>query len=108
MAPHRVVSGTPRCAYGHSQAQPAFLSPLTSCHALADQQSSGLCRYSGARNRDRAHRIHHPERAGLDRACPTRRGIALLNLTLGWTVLGWIVALVWVLFDEHGNDPEWP
>ncbi len=37
-----------------------------------------------------------------------RRGIALLNLSLGWTVLGWIAALVWVLFDEHGNDPEWP
>ena len=37
-----------------------------------------------------------------------RRGIALLNLTLGWTVLGWIAALMWVLFDEHGNDPEWP
>ncbi len=37
-----------------------------------------------------------------------RKGIALLNLTLGWTVLGWIAALMWVLFDEHGNDPEWP
>ena len=28
------------------------------------------------------------------------RGIVLCNLLLGWTVLGWLVALVWALVDE--------
>jgi len=35
------------------------------------------------------------------------RGIALLNVLLGWTVAGWIAALVWVLFDgpkDPGRD----
>jgi hypothetical protein len=27
-------------------------------------------------------------------------GIFLLNLLLGWTVIGWIVALVWALTNE--------
>jgi Superinfection immunity protein len=28
-------------------------------------------------------------------------GIFALNLLLGWTVIGWIVALVWACTDEH-------
>lgn len=28
-------------------------------------------------------------------------GIFVVNLLLGWTVIGWIVALVWACSDEH-------
>jgi len=28
-------------------------------------------------------------------------GIFVLNLLLGWTVIGWIVALIWACTDEH-------
>lgn len=27
-------------------------------------------------------------------------GIFLLNLLLGWTVIGWVIALIWALRDE--------
>jgi hypothetical protein len=30
-------------------------------------------------------------------------GIFLLNLFLGWTVIGWVIALIWALRDE----PKW-
>jgi hypothetical protein len=30
-------------------------------------------------------------------------GIFLLNLFLGWTVIGWIVALIWAIT----NEPKW-
>ena len=34
----------------------------------------------------------------------TKRGgaIFLLNLLLGWTVIGWIIALVWAVFESKG------
>ena len=30
-------------------------------------------------------------------------GIFLLNLFLGWTVIGWVIALIWALT----NEPKW-
>jgi hypothetical protein len=30
-------------------------------------------------------------------------GIFLLNLFLGWTVIGWVVALIWAIT----NEPRW-
>jgi hypothetical protein len=30
-------------------------------------------------------------------------GIFLLNLFLGWTVIGWVIALIWALT----NEPRW-
>ncbi len=38
------------------------------------------------------------------------RGVLVVNALLGWTVLGWIAALVWVLLDRP-RDPDrdaWP
>ncbi len=32
------------------------------------------------------------------------RAIAALNALLGWTVLGWIVALVWALTDDVNGE----
>jgi hypothetical protein len=36
--------------------------------------------------------------------------IVLCNLLLGWTVLGWLVALVWALVDESrdADRDTWP
>jgi hypothetical protein len=34
---------------------------------------------------------------------PSAGGIAVLNLLLGWTFIGWVVALVWALSD---NSPR--
>ena len=31
--------------------------------------------------------------------------IAALNLLLGWTVIGWVAALVWALMDQVRRDP---
>ncbi|MFI5103885.1 MAG: superinfection immunity protein, partial [Terriglobales bacterium] len=31
--------------------------------------------------------------------------ICVLNLFLGWTVLGWLVALIWSASDNTGNRP---
>ena len=38
------------------------------------------------------------------------RGIVLCNLLLGWTVLGWLVALVWALVDgsRDADRDSWP
>ena len=32
-----------------------------------------------------------------------RDGIALLNLLLGWTFLGWVIALVWAVSDSKAE-----
>ncbi|MHB1266643.1 MAG: superinfection immunity protein [Acidithiobacillus ferriphilus] len=38
------------------------------------------------------------------------RGIVLCNLLLGWTVLGWVAALVWALMDQSrdADRDTWP
>lgn len=38
-----------------------------------------------------------PTLVALVRQTPSALGIAMLNFFLGWTVIGWIVALVWAL-----------
>lgn len=39
----------------------------------------------------------------------SRTGIGLLNLLLGWTVLGWIAALIWAASGRPGKeDPAGP
>jgi type VI protein secretion system component VasK len=32
--------------------------------------------------------------------------IAALNLLLGWTFLGWVVALVWALAEDYRPEPH--
>ena len=34
-------------------------------------------------------------------------GIFLLNLLLGWTILGWIVALIWAVNGETQNERDY-
>lgn len=36
---------------------------------------------------------------------PNATGIFLLDLILGWTVIGWIVALIWSVSAIRDNDP---
>jgi hypothetical protein len=36
------------------------------------------------------------------RQAPSALGVALLNFFLGWTVIGWIMALVWALAANTG------
>ena len=38
-----------------------------------------------------------PTMVAVVRHTPSALGIAMLNFFLGWTVIGWIVALVWAL-----------
>ena len=38
-----------------------------------------------------------PTLIALVRQTPSALGIAMLNFFLGWTVIGWIVALLWAL-----------
>jgi len=35
---------------------------------------------------------------------PSRLAILALNFTLGWVVLGWVLALVWALADTHPRE----
>ena len=44
-----------------------------------------------------------PTIIALGRGARSVFGIFLLNLLLGWTVVGWVVALVWAL----RNEPKW-
>jgi hypothetical protein len=46
-----------------------------------------------------------PSLIAVARAVPSRWGIMTLNLLLGWTVLGWIAALVWAF---SGKAAPWP
>jgi hypothetical protein len=36
---------------------------------------------------------------------PSTTGIGILNFFLGWTVLGWVVSLVWA-FTGYGAEPQ--
>ena len=33
-------------------------------------------------------------------------GIAILNIALGWTVLGWLAALIWAVSDSQDETPR--
>jgi hypothetical protein len=37
------------------------------------------------------------------RRTPSALGVAVFNFFLGWTVIGWIVALVWALAANTGS-----
>ncbi len=39
------------------------------------------------------------------RECKARAGIAILNLFLGWTFVGWVVALTWASVGEKDTHP---
>lgn len=40
---------------------------------------------------------------------PSRTGIGLLNLLLGWSILGWLVALIWAASGRPGTaEPTGP
>lgn len=48
-----------------------------------------------------------PTLVGVYRASHSRIGIFVLNLVLGWTVIGWFAALVWALTSEReGRSPR--
>lgn len=34
----------------------------------------------------------------------SKGGIAVLNILLGWTILGWIIALIWSFTDPGGKE----
>lgn len=45
--------------------------------------------------------------------CRNWRGILVLNLLLGWTVIGWLVMLIWALVSEDAprfddDDDQYP
>lgn len=44
-----------------------------------------------------------PGLIGLVRGHHNGNAITALNLLAGWTVIGWIIALVWSLTDNAGN-----
>lgn len=39
---------------------------------------------------------------------PSTTGIGLLNLLLGWTLVGWLVALIWAASGPRGNTGPTP
>lgn len=41
-----------------------------------------------------------------ERRHPQRTSIGLLNLFLGWTFLGWVVALVWAASHIEHHEPH--
>jgi len=43
-----------------------------------------------------------PTLVALARQTPSALGVAMLNFFLGWTVIGWIVALLWALASHSG------
>jgi hypothetical protein len=47
-----------------------------------------------------------PSIVAFSRKVRPRAGIALLNLFLGWTVLGWIGALIWACVAETESQAQ--
>jgi hypothetical protein len=43
-----------------------------------------------------------PTLIAIVRQAPSALGVAVLNFFLGWTVIGWIMALVWALAANSG------
>jgi hypothetical protein len=43
-----------------------------------------------------------PTLIAIVRQTPSALGVAMLNFFLGWTVVGWILALVWALAANTG------
>ncbi|HEY4078676.1 MAG TPA: superinfection immunity protein [Rhizomicrobium sp.] len=43
-----------------------------------------------------------PTVIGMIRGLPSLLGLAALNFFLGWTVVGWVLALVWALAASPG------
>lgn len=44
-----------------------------------------------------------PSAIAIDRAQHNWRSIFILNLFLGWTVIGWVIALVWAFAVPHAS-----
>jgi putative effector of murein hydrolase LrgA (UPF0299 family) len=45
-----------------------------------------------------------PTIIAISRSSAAMTGVTLLNLLLGWTVIGWVVALVWSFSSESETD----
>ena len=45
-----------------------------------------------------------PTLIAIVRGTPSALGVAMLNFFLGWTIIGWILALVWAL--AASNNPH--
>jgi hypothetical protein len=46
-----------------------------------------------------------PTLIAFGREHPQRTTVALLNIVLGWTLIGWIVVFVWALLVEGEGEP---
>ena len=46
-----------------------------------------------------------PTIIGYSRAKKNTLAIFVLNFTLGWTIIGWIIALIWACTHEEGRYP---
>lgn len=44
-----------------------------------------------------------PTIVALNKSAPQVDAICILNLFLGWTLLGWVVALVWAVAEPKRN-----
>ena len=44
-----------------------------------------------------------PTMVAVTRNCKARNGIEVVNLFLGWTIVGWVVALAWAASGEVAN-----
>jgi hypothetical protein len=53
-----------------------------------------------------------PAMIAVSRRAKRKAGIIILNVSLGWTVLGWIGALIWAVSDntlpQESSDPAAP